>query len=188
MEFILLVGLVFGIIVYRRRADGGRVDVGLMARRLFEFGFLFGLVCATAVGATGVLAILYDALSDGRGGGPEELAMWLSLVIVAGAALLGMALWLRRRFRSSDAEAESGGWSFYLSAVDLVSSGVLVGSAILVIGWLVDGWSFNSWAQAALPVWFVVSVVHWRLPGTRRPIHLLFASGAALVKIGRAHV
>ena len=107
--------------------------------------------------------------------------MWLSLVIVAGAALLGMALWLRRRFRSSDAEAESGGWSFYLSAVDLVSSGVLVGSAIQVIGWLIDGWSFNSGAQAALPVWFVVSVVHWRLPGTRRPIHLLFASGAALI-------
>ena len=181
MEFVLLVGLVFGIVVYRRRADGRRGDVGLMARRLFEFGFLFGLVSATAVGATGALAVLYDALSDGRGGGSEELAMWLSLVIVAGAALLGMALWLRRRFRSSDAEAESGGWSLYLSAVDLVSSGMLVGSAILVIGWLIDGWSFNSWAQAALPVWFVVSVVHWRLPGTRRPIHLLFASGAALI-------
>ena len=181
MEFVLLVGLVFGIIVYRRRAEGRRVDVGLMARRLFEFGFLFGLVSATAVGATGVLAALFDALSDGRGEGSEELAMWLSLVIVAGAALLGMALWLRRRFRSSDVEAESGGWSFYLSAVDLVSSGVLVGSAIQVIGWLIDGWSFNSGAQAALPVWFVVSVVHWRLPGTRRPIHLLFASGAALI-------
>ena len=75
MEFVLLVGLVFGIIVYRRRAEGRRVDVGLMARRLFEFGFLFGLVSATAVGATGVLAVLFDALSDGRGGGPEESAM-----------------------------------------------------------------------------------------------------------------
>ena len=35
VEFVLLVGLVFGIVVYRRRADGRRVDVGLMARRLF---------------------------------------------------------------------------------------------------------------------------------------------------------
>ena len=52
--------------------------------------------------------------------------------------------------------------------------------SIKVIGWLIDGWSFNSWAFAGLPVWFVVSVVHWRLPGTRRLIHLLFASGAAL--------
>ena len=41
MEFILLIGLVFGIVVYRRRADGRRVDIGLMARRLFEFGFLY---------------------------------------------------------------------------------------------------------------------------------------------------
>ena len=183
VEFVLLVGLVFGIVVYRRRADGRRVDVGLMARRLFEFGFLFGLVSATAVGATGALTVLYDALSDGRVGEPEELAMWLSLVIVAGLALLGMALWLRRRFRSSAAEAESGGWSLYLSAVDLVSSGMLVGSAINVIGWLVDGWSLNSWAQAALPVWFVVSVVHWRRPGTRRSNYFLFASGAALIGV-----
>ena len=48
MEFILLVGLVFGIIVYRKRADGRRVDIGLMARRLFEFGFLFGFLLASA--------------------------------------------------------------------------------------------------------------------------------------------
>jgi len=180
VEFILVVGLVFGIVVYRRRADGGRVDVGLMARRLFEFGLLFGLVVATAVGATGALGVLYDAVADGRGGSPESLALWLSLVIVAGAALLGTSLWLRRRFRASDAEAQSVGWSVYLSAVDLVSSGVLVGSAIVVIGWLIDGWSFDSWALAALPVWFIVSVLHWRLPGTRRLIHLLFASGTAL--------
>ena len=55
MEFVLLIGLVFGIVVYRRRADGRRVDIGLMARRLFEFGFLYGLVVATAIGATGCL-------------------------------------------------------------------------------------------------------------------------------------
>ena len=181
MEFILVVALIFGIIVYRRRADGERVDVGLMARRLFEFGFLFGLVVATAIGTTGALGRLLDVVEDGPGGDPEGLAIWLSLVIVAGAALVGLSLWLRRRFRLSESEAGSGGWSFYLSAVDLASTGMLVGSSIMVIGWLIDGWSFDSWALAALPVWFVVSVVHWRLPGTRRLIHLLFASGAALV-------
>jgi len=180
VEFILLVGLVFGIIVYRKRADGRRVDIGLMARRLFEFGFLFGLVVTTAIGVTGALSRLLDVLEDGRGGDPEGLALWLSLVIVAGAALVGLSLWLRRRFQLSESEAESGGWSLYLSAVDLISTGMLVGSSIKVIGWLIDGWSFNSWALAGLPVWFVVSIVHWRLPGTRRLIHLLFASGAAL--------
>ena len=69
MEFILLVGLIFGIIVYRKRADGRRVDIGLMVRRLFEFGFLFGLVVTTAIGVTGALSRLLDVLEDGRGAG-----------------------------------------------------------------------------------------------------------------------
>ena len=74
MEFVLLIGLVFGIVVYRRRADGRRVDVGLMARRLFEFGFLYGLVIATAIGATGALSRLVQVVEDGRQSEPEGLA------------------------------------------------------------------------------------------------------------------
>ena len=133
MEFILLIGLVFGIVVYRRRADGRRVDIGLMARRLFEFGFLYGLVVATAIGATGALSRLVEVVEDGRRTEPEGLALWLSLVIVAGLALVGMAVWLRRRFRTSETEAGSGGWSFYLSAMDLLSTGIVVVSAINVL-------------------------------------------------------
>ena len=181
MEFVLLIGLVFGIVVYRRRADGRRVDVGLMARRLFEFGFLYGLVIATAIGATGALSRLVQVVEDGRQSEPEGLAFWLSLVIVAGSALVGMTIWLRRRFRTSDTEAESGGWSFYLSTMDLLSTGIVVGSAINVLGWLLDGWSFSPWSVAAVPIWLAVSIVHWRLPGTRRLLHYLVASTAALL-------
>ena len=181
MEFVLLIGLVFGIVVYRRRADGRRVDVGLMARRLFEFGFLYGLVVATAIGATGALSRLVQVVEDGRQSEPEGLAFWLSLVIVAGSALVGMTVWLRRRFRTSDTEAESGGWSFYLSTMDLLSTGIVVGSAINVLGWLLDGWSFSPWSVAAVPIWLAVSIVHWRLPGTRRRLHYLVASTAALL-------
>jgi len=181
VEFVLLIGLVFGIVVYRRRADGRRVDVGLMARRLFEFGFLYGLVIATAIGATGALSRLVQVVEDGRQSEPEGLAFWLSLVIVAGSALVGMTIWLRRRFRTSDTEAGSGGWSFYLSTMDLLSTGIVVGSAINVLGWLLDGWSFSPWSVAAVPVWLAVSIVHWRLPGTRRLLHYLVASTAALL-------
>lgn len=77
----------FGIILYRWLAYGRRVDAGLMARGLLESGFLFGLVSAMAIGATGALGVLYGALSDGRGGDPE--------------GLVGMALGTARTLNSS---------------------------------------------------------------------------------------
>ena len=99
MEFVLLVGLVFGIIVYRRRADGGRVDVGLMARRLFEFGFLFGLSRSVARNSQQTSTdFLLDLLGNGRiltqviTGVLFALANLVTLVGVPGTGLVNQAL------------------------------------------------------------------------------------------------
>ena len=99
MDLILLVALVVAIVLYRRRA-AGQVDVGTMVRRLLEYGFLAGLVLATSLGLTGLLARVFDGLGGRDAGDPEGMALWLSLVVVAGGALAGLALWLRRRCRS----------------------------------------------------------------------------------------
>ena len=63
MDLILLVVLVVLVVLYRRRGVG-RVDVGTMARRFLEYGFLYGLVMVSAIGATGVLGRFLGLIAD----------------------------------------------------------------------------------------------------------------------------
>ena len=181
VSLVLLVALVVVVAMYRRRGSG-RVDVGTMVRRLLEYGFLYGLVLATAIGATGALGRFFDAIADGGMGEPEELALWFSLLIVAGGALAGLALWLRRRFRTDSVEADAVGWSLYRSAVDLTAVGFVVVGSTSAFGWLLDGWELDRWILAAVTVWAVVGLLHGRLPG-RLPVatHLI---GATVALIG----
>ncbi len=182
MSLILLVALVVVIVLYRRR-DTGRVDVGAMVRRLLEYGFLAGLVLATSLGGTGLLARLFDRMGGRSSGDPEELALWLSLVVVAGGALAGLAAWLRRRFRTSPTESDAAGWALYLGVVDLAAAGFVVAGVVQAVGWAVDGWRLDAWMVAGAIVWTVVAVVHHRLPGRRPGIFDLVGSAAALVGV-----
>ena len=182
MSLILLVALVVVIVLYRRRASG-RVDVGTMVRRLLEYGFLGGLVLATSLGATGLLARLFDRIGGRSAGDPEEIALWLSLVVVAGGALAGLSTWLRRRFRNAPSESDAAGWAFYLGAMDLGAAGFVVGGVVQMAGWAMDGWRFDAWMASAALVWTLVAVVHHRLPGRRPAIFDLVGSAAALVGV-----
>jgi hypothetical protein len=183
VSLILLVALVVVVVMYRRRGSG-LVDVGTMVRRFLEYGFLYGLVLATAIGATGALGRLSTSpfSNSGDPGEPEGLALWFSLLIVAGGALAGLALWLRRRFRADSSEADATGWSLYRSAVDLTAVGFVVAGSTRALGWLLDGWEVDRWILAAVPVWAVVGLLHGRLPG-RLPVatHLV---GATVALIG----
>ena len=182
MDLILLVALVVAIVLYRRRA-AGQVDVGTMVRRLLEYGFLAGLVLATSLGLTGLLARVFDGLGGRDAGDPEGMALWLSLVVVAGGALAGLALWLRRRFRGSPTEAEAPSWACYRGVVDLAAAGFVVTGFIQTLGWAIDGWRFEAWMAAGALVWTAVAVVHHRLPGRRPPIFDLLGSTVALTGI-----
>ena len=182
MSLILLAALVVVVVMYRRRGSG-RVDVGTMVRRFLEYGFLYGLVMATAIGATGALSRFFETLRDGEGGEPEELALWLSLLIVAGGGLVGLAFWLRRRFRNDPTEAEAVGWSLYRSAIDLTAVGFVVAGSTQALGWLLDGWQLDMWMLAAAAVWTLVGVLHGRLPGGLPEVTHLVGAAVALVGI-----
>ena len=180
MSLILLVVLIVVVVLYRRRGVG-RVDVGTVVRRFLEYGFLYGLVMASAIGATGVLGRLLDLTSEDNVAEPEELALWLSLLIVAGGALIGLGLWLRRRFRSDPTEADTTGWSLYRSAVDLTAVGFVVAGSTQAIGWLLDGWNVDTWMLAAVVVWAAIGVIHRGLPGGLPAVtHLVGATVALL--------
>ena len=90
MDLILLAALIVAVVLYRRRGVG-RVDVGTMVRRFLEYGFLYGLVMVSAIGATGVLGRFLDLISDSDVGGPEELALWLSLLLLVVLLVPGAA-------------------------------------------------------------------------------------------------
>jgi hypothetical protein len=180
VNLILLAALVVVVVMYRRRGSG-RVDVGTMFRRFLEYGFLYGLVMATAIGATGALSRFFETLRDGEGSAPEELALWLSLLIVAGGGLVGLAFWLRRRFRNDPTEAEAVGWSLYRSAIDLTAVGFVVAGSTQALGWLLDGWRLDTWMLAAAAVWTLVGVLHGRLPGELPEVTHLVGAAVALV-------
>ena len=182
MSLILLVALVVVVVMYRRRGSG-RVDVGTMVRRAMEYGFLYGLVMATALGATGALGRFFEVLVDGQTGDPEELALWFSLLIVAGGALVGLSFWLRRRFRADPSEADAVGWSLYRSALDLTAVGFVVAGSTQLLGWLLDGWHLDTWMLAATVVWTVVGATHVRLPGGLPTVTHLIGASVALVGI-----
>ena len=183
MSLILLVALILVIVLYRRWSPPG-VDIGAMARRLLEYGFLAGLVLAVSLGATGLLARLFEGLRGGRAGDPEELALWLSLVVVAGGALAGLAAWLRRRFRADPTEVKAAAWIFYIGVVDLTAVGFVVVGVTQIVGWVLDGWSFDSWMTAAALVWTLIATIHHRLPGRRPPIFNLVGSAVSLAGVG----
>jgi len=182
VSLILLVALIVVVVLYRRRG-AGRVDIGTVVRRFLEYGFLYGLVMVSAIGATGILGRLLDLVSDSNVGEPEELALWLSLLIVAGGALLGLGLWLRRRFRLDPTEVDAAGWSLYRSAVDLTAVGVVVAGSIQVIGWFLDGWNVDTWMLAAMVVWAAIGVIHRGLPGRLPAVVHLVGATVALVGV-----
>ncbi len=182
MSLILLAALIVIVVLYRRRGVG-RVDVGTVVRRFLEYGFLYGLVMVSAIGAAGVLSRFLDLASDSKVGAPEELALWLSLLIVAGGALIGLGLWLRRRFRSDPSEADAAGWSLYRSSVDLTAVGFVVAGSTQAIGWLLDGWNVDTWMLAALVVWAAIGVIHRGLPGRLPAVTHLVGATVALLGI-----
>jgi len=182
LSLILLVALIVVVVLYRRRGVG-RVDVGTVVRRFLEYGFLYGLVMASSIGATGILSRFLDLISDRNTGEPEELALWLSLLIVAGGALIGLGFWLRRRFGLDPTEADAAGWSLYRSAVDLTAVGFVVAGSIQAIGWLLNGWNVDTWMLAAMVVWAAIGVVHRGLPGGLPTVTYLVGAAVALLGV-----
>ncbi len=181
MSLVLLVTLIVAMVTFRRRGTS-RLDVVTMVRRFLEYSFLYSFVVASAIGATGVLSRLLDSAFDGEGGEPEELALWLSLLIVAGSALVGLCLWLGRRFRSDPTEVDASAWSFYRSVVDLTAVGFVVAGSTQAIGWLLDGWDVNTWLLVAAVIWSAVGLVHRALPGG--PSVVAYFVGATVALVG----
>jgi len=181
--------------VRRRRGGNAGMDLGLVVRRLFEYGFLYVLLWITSVGVAGLLSELFEVLEGAAADDTGEVALWWTFTLVGGAGLAGHSLMLRRRFiRGSDETALTFWWA-YLSVVELTALGAGIVSSVLTLSWPIAGHTFNAGAPAVLIVAATVWAVHWRLAGrpvavrtARNQAHLLVGSLIGMVGLGVSFV
>ncbi|GIT01352.1 MAG: hypothetical protein CM1200mP26_30640 [Acidimicrobiales bacterium] len=138
------------VVLYRRRGVG-RVDVGTMVRRFLEYGFLYGLVMVSAIGARGVLGRFLGLISDSDVGGPEELALWLSLLLWLVVPSSGWVSGCAGGFPLGPDRGRCRRLVALPGGVDLTAVGFVVAGSIQAIGWLLDGW--NSTPGCSPPWW-----------------------------------
>ncbi len=181
--------------VRRRRGGNASVDLGLVVRRLFEYGFLYGLLWIAGVGVAGLLSELFEVLEGAAADDTGEVALWWTFTLVGGAGLVGHSAMLHRRFIRGPDETAVTFWWAYLSVVDLTALGAGIVASVLTLSWPIAGHTFNAGAPAVLIVATTAWVVHWRLAGrpvavgpARNQVHLLVGSLVGMVGLGISFV
>lgn len=148
----------------RDRLDG---QAGWWLRRLLQYGFLLIALFSAASGATRVLSA---ALPLGRriaGPGTTDLALGLSLTLVA--VPIWVLLWrvVSRRLRRDVEERAAPAWSLYLATAATVSLIVAYVNLVRVGTWALGAGDPEGRAVAAAVVWGAVWGLHAWL--SRRP-------------------
>lgn len=161
-----LVTVVVVVLVARRllRRDEPAVSDGHGVRRFFQFVLLFGLLVVSAIGASGLLARLFepDALATR---GDAFLARSVAFAVVGIPLLAVVAAWVRRDLRADPREQRSFGWFAYVTVADLTSLLVSVFAANGLLLWAFRVDSFEGQDLGSLLVWGGVWAAHWRLGG-----------------------
>lgn len=133
----------------RRDVDDDR-DHSL--RRIMHVGFLFIALVSAASGLTRVLTL---ALSPRpmAGASAEDLALGLSLTVVAGPVWVGLWLAARRRLTADPQERHSAAWSTYVVGACTVALIVAFVNLAQVGAWLLAIEEFRASALAGGLVW-----------------------------------
>lgn len=127
---LVLVGLValgvWGLLQLRGRGRPGHDarpgSTGQSVRRFFQFLLLLGLLFAAASGVSGLLSRLVPAEETRVGySTSSELALELSLTLIALPLWVALAVWTARSQRRDPAEARTGGWTAYLTLAGLLA-------------------------------------------------------------------
>jgi hypothetical protein len=163
---VLAVAVAVWIVRVSRHAPD-QERAGWSLRRLLQYLFL---LVALFSGASGVTRVLATALPAGRriaGSTSDELALGLSLTLVA--VPIWVVLWrvVRRRLVQGTEERASAAWSLYLAAAATVSLIIAYVNLVEVGAWALGAADFQGQALAAAVVWGAVWGGHtWLL---RRP-------------------
>jgi hypothetical protein len=152
----LAVALVVAIVVVGSRAVRGAPRApasGLQTlRRVLEYAFLLGTMFAAATGTTRLLAAALPAgvLAGHR---TEEVALGLSLTLVAVPAWAFLWRLVARRLATDSHERAAPAWALYLVAASTVSLIVAFTHLVAVGRWAVGVEEYQAGAIAYAVVW-----------------------------------
>jgi hypothetical protein len=140
--------------------DGHGALQGHSIRRFFQYLILYVLVIISSLGLSGLLGRVLErptfVLAD-----KTDLARNLSFVVVGIPLCIVLAFWTRRRFDEDPSEANSFGWSFYLTITSVTSLAVGMLALNDMILWATRVSDFRGQALARLIVWGSVWTLHW---------------------------
>ncbi len=190
LVIVLLVGaVVWGVRSSPRDETGDRS--GMALRRLLQYLFLLVALFSAASGVTRILTVALPIGQRIAGGGPEELALGLSLTFVA--LPLWAILWriVSRRLLEDADERASRQWSLYLAIATATSLIVALTNLVRVGTWAVGAGQLDARSVAATVVWGAVWGLHVTLlhrsefaPTSTRPsLAVLAASAVGVVAL-----
>lgn len=167
LGLVVPVALVVWLVHAVRNAGGDGGHPGLSLRRFLQFGFLLAAVCTAAVGVSGLgeLTLPTERVS---GRASSDLALGLSLSIVAVPVAFGLWRLVRRRIVTDPDEQASTAWSLYLAVISTVSVTVALVGLVQLGAWAVGAEPFPPGGTARAVVWGAVWVAHLRLAGDTR--------------------
>ena len=158
----LLVGIPLWIVRASRRGRQEDEESTGGLRRFLHYGSLFALLVAAASGLKNLLvsALAADRLS---GGGASELALGLSLTVVAVPAWVLVWRGVRGRLLRDPQERGSVAWVLYLAAASTTSLVVALANAAQAAAWALGVVDIDHRAVASAVAWGAAWGVHARL-------------------------
>jgi hypothetical protein len=160
---LAVIGLLIAAVVRTLRA--GRHDhpdgrSGWWLRRLLQYGFLLVALFSAASGLTRVLTSAVPAERRIAGPGSSELALGLSLALVA--TPIWLLLWreVSRRLRHDGGERSSTAWSLTATTAGTVALITADVNLVRVATWALGAGDFDGRALAAAAVWSAVWGLH----------------------------
>jgi hypothetical protein len=181
---LALIGIAVWVVRSSRRGGGEQTISGRGLRRFLQYAFLLAALFAGAAGTSRLIATMLPTGAMAVGG-TEDLALGLSMTVVA--LPVWALLWrtVSRQLRADPAEREAPAWALYLVTATTVSLVVGYLSLVEVGRWLTGLEPYDPFALASVPVWATVWVAHtwWLRPPPLRPISglstLSIVAGAA---------
>ncbi len=187
---LLIIGGIIALIVVavRRFSDPEHTESpGTAVRRFFQYLLMLVALILAAFGISELLAAVLP--SEGTVIAETEdaarLARPLAFVIVGTPVFLLLWRFTRRRIEENPAERASLGWSFYVTAAELIALVIAMVTAVNTLGWLFGTDDYSASAVAFFVVWTSVWAGHWvvghdRTEPRRMRLHLAAGSAAGL--------
>ena len=198
IAIILLI--VYGIIAWRRRASehaqGGEQDSGIgTVRRLYFYIVAFVSLMMAASGTVMLVEFILDGIAGGAvlSGSNTGLAAGVSLLIVGAPLWFFHWRYIQRAIAEQPVEARSVLRKLYIYITIAVASSVIIYTAVDLLNWIFRADDFSGYSLAAIVIWGVLRVFHWRVeetegqptPDTRaiRRLYIYIASLVGLVML-----